>query len=830
MAVNKVVLFALLAAGAGTTGGLYWAGVIPPRLGLSEEPAPVLATAQPAAAPQVAPKPVIAPLQTPAVVQPDIKPDPQPEVAAAPQDPVVDAPDTGPVPDVPPAIDVIRIEPDGSAVLAGTAVPGSQVDVLLDADVLESFLVDGTGSFVRFLTVPPSRQARGLSLRATREDQTVLSLDQIILAPVTPPVVVAEVADAPGPNPAPEQAPVAQADPVVETIETPQPSAIETQTAPEPVVIATVEPVEDAPVLADPAPEPTQTVGSDPEPAQSASEAEAVAQLHAPTTPQEAPAPAETAPTRQPDAASETLAAIEPTLTEEPMEIGEPKPEPPESAAALDSAQSIVQDEVEDVAALVPDVSIADALAQAEATMPQVPVAQIEPSAPKPAEIAVAEAQPAAEPATRPDIEIAALDVEPKPEPEPETAQAAPKPDIPSTPEPRQIATQTPEPAVVPEQPAVADDPPAASVDAVDIAREEAVEAGEQDAVASAPRTPTPLPTVDDPTPEPQQAEADVPSEPETVVHSTPVSEPALERIVSEEPEAMAEAAPEPVTNEPAASEPVVNELVQSEPEQNDPASSAPVVAEVAAPEIKPEPTPETTAVATPEPAPVRPDPPVVAALTQQPRVAPAPDVISSAPQAVTPTTETAPDTGTTAVAVLRAGPDGIELLQPANPQRPQAMDRIALDTISYSQKGEVLLSGRAQGQSVVRVYLDNKAVTDLNSDTVGKWRGKLDGIAPGIYTLRLDEVSASGAVLSRIETPFKRESPDVLNPPTSDDPAQANTLIRAVTVQTGDTLWAISRERYGDGVLYVRVFEANRKNIRNPDLIYPGQVFTIPD
>ncbi len=51
-----------------------------------------------------------------------------------------------------------------------------------------------------------------------------------------------------------------------------------------------------------------------------------------------------------------------------------------------------------------------------------------------------------------------------------------------------------------------------------------------------------------------------------------------------------------------------------------------------------------------------------------------------------------------------------------------------------------------------------------------------------------------------------------------------------SVTVQTGDTLWAISRDRYGDGLLYVRVFEANRESIKNPDLIYPGQVFTIPE
>ena len=53
---------------------------------------------------------------------------------------------------------------------------------------------------------------------------------------------------------------------------------------------------------------------------------------------------------------------------------------------------------------------------------------------------------------------------------------------------------------------------------------------------------------------------------------------------------------------------------------------------------------------------------------------------------------------------------------------------------------------------------------------------------------------------------------------------------VRAVTVQPGNTLWAIARDAYGDGILYVRVFEANRGLIRDPDLIYPGQIFTVPE
>jgi len=52
---------------------------------------------------------------------------------------------------------------------------------------------------------------------------------------------------------------------------------------------------------------------------------------------------------------------------------------------------------------------------------------------------------------------------------------------------------------------------------------------------------------------------------------------------------------------------------------------------------------------------------------------------------------------------------------------------------------------------------------------------------------------------------------------------------VRLVTVQPGYTLWGISRRNYGRGILYVRIYEANLDRIRNPHLIYPGQIFTIP-
>ena len=190
--------------------------------------------------------------------------------------------------------------------------------------------------------------------------------------------------------------------------------------------------------------------------------------------------------------------------------------------------------------------------------------------------------------------------------------------------------------------------------------------------------------------------------------------------------------------------------------------------------------------------------------------------------------TQTAPQPEPTQVAVLRADAEGITLVQPIA-QKPQG--KVVLDTISYSDSGEVQLAGRAGASSKVLVYLDNAPAGQFVAAQNGSWGGRLQAVTPGVYTLRLDEVNDLGKVLSRLETPFKREAPEVLQPPASEGAAgEGAPLVRAVTVQEGDTLWAISQQRYGSGFLYVRVFEANQSAIRDPDLIYPGQVFALPE
>lgn len=173
---------------------------------------------------------------------------------------------------------------------------------------------------------------------------------------------------------------------------------------------------------------------------------------------------------------------------------------------------------------------------------------------------------------------------------------------------------------------------------------------------------------------------------------------------------------------------------------------------------------------------------------------------------------------------VLLAEDRGVRVLQ--RPDRPEAQS-VVIDTISYDAAGEVVLSGRGKGRGFVRVYLDNRAIRTSEISADGSWQAELPTVERRVYTLRVDEIGDDGAVVSRVETPFRPEAPEALARLVEGPDGTRNSV---VTVQPGFTLWQIARENYGQGMLYVRVFDANSDKIRDPDLIYPGQVFTVPE
>jgi nucleoid-associated protein YgaU len=288
-----------------------------------------------------------------------------------------------------------------------------------------------------------------------------------------------------------------------------------------------------------------------------------------------------------------------------------------------------------------------------------------------------------------------------------------------------------------------------------------------------------------------------------------------------------ADAEAEAGTAQPATVEPQAPETIASEATAPEPATVEPVVqdtltagadAEAGAPAA--EPTAPLEVAAADSVAPPEPSEPLFSE-------APAPDVSVLEPVLAPPP----PQTEQSAPPVLVADAEGVRVLQPALAPgaTPELLTTVALDAISYDDTGEVVLAGRATGSGFVRIYIDNAPITLATVDDDGQWQSDLPGVRPGVYTMRVDQIDADGVVVSRIETPFMREARENIVAMMAAETAKSDFTVAAITVQPGNTLWAIARDRFGDGILYVSLYETNRDRIRNPDLIYPGQVFVLP-
>lgn len=169
---------------------------------------------------------------------------------------------------------------------------------------------------------------------------------------------------------------------------------------------------------------------------------------------------------------------------------------------------------------------------------------------------------------------------------------------------------------------------------------------------------------------------------------------------------------------------------------------------------------------------------------------------------------------------VMIAPPGGAAtLVQPATSAGvPKAAD-LQLSTLDYDERGQATITGQAAPGTVVRAYIDDKMVAEGMAGADGKWR--LAPTAPldvGKHKLRLDRLAKDGKPSSRLEMPFERAA----TPPSDGDK-------RRLTVVRGDNLWNIARAHYGEGLRYTVIFEANKSQIRDPDLIYPGQIFSLP-
>lgn len=144
---------------------------------------------------------------------------------------------------------------------------------------------------------------------------------------------------------------------------------------------------------------------------------------------------------------------------------------------------------------------------------------------------------------------------------------------------------------------------------------------------------------------------------------------------------------------------------------------------------------------------------------------------------------------------------------------------KLAIDSVDYDDQGGLSVSGHSDSGATLRLYLDNKFIGQTKADGGGIWSlTPKENVIPGLYTLRVDQIADEGKVVRRASIPFVRSKPIP-----SIKPGEV------IVVQPGNSLWRLARRTYGSGLQYTVIYEANKEQIKDPNLIYPGQYFRLP-
>ena len=162
-----------------------------------------------------------------------------------------------------------------------------------------------------------------------------------------------------------------------------------------------------------------------------------------------------------------------------------------------------------------------------------------------------------------------------------------------------------------------------------------------------------------------------------------------------------------------------------------------------------------------------------------------------------------------------------------AAPTNPQAKSQIVASQIAalapsaivWRDASSILISGTSRGGIRVTV---NDAKGQFGEALVladGAWQvaGSLD-MDIALNQLRFALFDDVNQIIARYDLPVKAR-----------DLAKGQDGSPLVVVNKGDMLWHIAYQQMGKGVRYVDIVRRNKQDIINPDLIYPKQIFAVP-
>jgi nucleoid-associated protein YgaU len=262
----------------------------------------------------------------------------------------------------------------------------------------------------------------------------------------------------------------------------------------------------------------------------------------------------------------------------------------------------------------------------------------------------------------------------------------------------------------------------------------------------------------------------------------------------------------------------------------------------------------------------------------------------ATAAPTVSPPASGARDEGPAAFATAQADANAVAAAPAVSPRSPDTDESVPVfDVVRIERTGDAVIAGRAAPGAIVDLLRDGERHDRTVADQSGQFVMVPPRLPPGDYQLTLragqpdgkqaiskqsvvvalaEAEPNSGTIGLRAEVPFNGPEKVVTNrsvldqavgssqaqppprlqiakrqditasklphaaaaTPLSDGGSAVSVpKIATTVVSRGDSLWRISRVTYGAGMRYALVYKANRDQIRNPDRIYPGQIFVLP-
>ncbi|WP_420959981.1 Ig-like domain-containing protein [Brucella sp. IR073] len=191
----------------------------------------------------------------------------------------------------------------------------------------------------------------------------------------------------------------------------------------------------------------------------------------------------------------------------------------------------------------------------------------------------------------------------------------------------------------------------------------------------------------------------------------------------------------------------------------------------------------------------------------------------------------------------------GAAIAAPAMPQEQPKPAPITVEAVEI-EGDTVFVAGKGVPGKQVAVYANEALLGKTPVEPTGRYLvERHHPLAVGDYIIRADLLEKDGTVIASARVPFRREAgekvsavapqmgtaqPAADNQPAAATQAQAaqplESVAGSVIIRKGDNLWTISKRTYGRGIRYTTIYLANADQIKNPNLIWPGQVFSMPN